>query len=350
MPLDISQLHTHPLAERENKVRLDQFSLPPATGDDRLPDPLTLLPDILIGHDFPAFVRAVARARRAGRPFVLMVGGHVIKTGLSRLVIDLMRRGIVTHLAGNGSVSIHDYEIALIGETSEDVATYLPDGRFGNWEETCRDLNEAVNRGADDGLGYGAAVGRYIAERDLPHADASVFAQAWRLGIPFTVHVAFGNDIIHQHPTWDPARTGMATGHDFRLFTDAVAEMEGGALMNLGSAVILPETFLKALSVARNLQNGKPETFTTGVFDMATPYRSAMNVAQRPTASGGADAHGYVFTGHHEILFPLFYYALRREMAAPIAPKAHDRNGSGSTPAAALAAAASSGRNGVGGN
>lgn len=310
MPLDPSPVRTRPLSERANKVRLDQFSPVPAPGDG----PLDILPDILVGRDFPAYVRAVARARRAGRPFLLMIGGHVIKTGLSRLIIDLMERGIVTHLAANGAVSIHDYEIALIGATSEDVAAYLPDGRFGNWEETGAGVNAAVNRGADEGLGYGAAVGRAITQNDLPHADASVFAAAWRLGIPASVHVAFGNDIIHQHPTWDPAKMGAATGRDFHRLVETVADLEGGALMNLGSAVILPEAFLKALSIARNRQNGKPEAFTTGVFDMIAQYRSAVNVAQRPTATGGSDARGYVFVGHHEILFPLFYCALRREM------------------------------------
>jgi hypothetical protein len=317
MPLDFSQLRTRPLAERENKVRLHQF--PSAPGEGGSLDLLALLPDILAGRDFPAFVRSVAAARRAGRPFVLMIGGHVVKTGLSRLIIDLMERGIVTHLAANGAVSIHDYEIARIGATSEDVAAYLPDGRFGNWEETGAGVNCAVNEGADDGQGYGAAVGRYISERspEFPHADASLFAAAWRLSVPATVHVALGNDIIHQHPRWDPARMGLAAGRDFHRFADTVAQLEGGALMNLGSAVILPETFLKALSIARNLQNGQPESFTTAVFDMIAQYRSAVNVAQRPTATGGEGARGYVFTGHHEILFPLFYCALRREIENP---------------------------------
>ncbi len=308
MRLHFSQVQTRPLAERANKVRLADFAVP----TEAAPDPLPLLPNILVGRDFPAFVQAVADARRAGRPFVLMIGGHVIKTGLSLLIIDLMRRGLVTHLAANGSVSIHDFEIALIGETSEDVEANLPDGRFGNWEETGAGVNTAVNAGAAEGLGYGAAVGRYIAENDLPHADASVFAQAWRLGIPATVHVAFGNDIIHQHPAWDAGAMGAATGRDFHLLTETVADLDGGALMNLGSAVVLPETFLKALSVARNLTGGKPQAFTNAVFDMVRQYRPLVNVAQRPTASGGEGARGYVFTGHHEILFPLFYCALRR--------------------------------------
>lgn len=317
MRLDFSQLHTRPLSERTNKVRLDQFSpAPDASAPADSLDPLDLLPDILVGRDFPAYVRAVAEARRRERPFLLMIGGHVIKTGQTRLIIDLMRRGLITHLAANGSVSIHDFEIALIGETSEDVGANLPDGRFGNWEETGAQLNAAVNEGARDGLGYGAAVGRHIAENRLPNADASVFAEAWRLGIPATVHVAFGNDIIHQHPAWDGAAMGAATQRDFRLLAETIADLDGGAVMNLGSAVILPETFLKALSVARNLTGGKPEAFTTGVFDMIAQYRSAVNVAQRPTASGGSDARGYVFTGHHEILFPLFYVALRRETAS----------------------------------
>jgi hypothetical protein len=313
MRLDFSQLRTQPLSERANKVRLGDFAPVPEAAEGT-PDPLTLLPNILIGRDFPAYVRSVAHARRAERPFVLMIGGHVIKTGMSRLIIDLMRRGWITHLAANGSVSIHDFEIALIGETSEDVTAYLPDGRFGNWEETGAGLNAAVNQGATDGLGYGAAVGRYIRERAFPHADASVFAEAYRLGIPATVHVALGGDIIHQHPAWDPAAMGAATGRDFHRLTETVADLDGGALMNLGSAVMLPETFLKALSVARNLTGGKPQEFTSAVFDMARPYRPLVNVAERPTASGGPSARGYVFTGHHEILFPLFYCALRREM------------------------------------
>jgi hypothetical protein len=313
MDLDFSRLRTRPLSERANKVRLEEFA--PLPEGDAAPDPLALLPDILVGRDFPAYVRAVARARRAGRPFVLMIGGHVIKTGMSHLIIDLMRRGIVTHLAANGSVSIHDFEIALIGETSEDVAANLPDGSFGNWEETGAGLNAAVNRGAAEGLGYGSAVGRHIALNAFPHADASVFAAAWQMGIPATVHVALGSDIIHQHPTWDAAAMGQATGRDFHRLAETVADLEGGALMNLGSAVLLPETFLKALTIARNLTGGLPRAFTTGVFDMIAQYRSAVNVARRPTATGGEEARGYVFTGHHEILFPLFYCALRREMA-----------------------------------
>jgi hypothetical protein len=317
MRLDFSRVRTLPLDERANKVRLSEFSpVPDAdTPPDQI-DPLSLLPDILIGRDFPAYAEAVARTHRAGRPFVLMIGGHVIKTGQSRLIIDLMQRGVVTHLAANGSVSIHDFELALIGETSEDVGANLPDGKFGNWEETGAGLNEAVNSGSRDGLGYGAAVGRYITERGLPHRDASVFAEAWRLGIPVTVHVALGNDIIHQHPTWDASLMGAASQRDFQTLTETIADLDGGAVMNLGSAVVLPETFLKALSVARNLTGGKPVAFTNAVFDMVRQYRPLVNVAERPTASGGAAARGFVFTGHHEILFPLFYVALRRALAA----------------------------------
>lgn len=313
MRLDFSQLRTFPLAERANKVRLTEFSpVPPADTAPADLDPLDLLPDILVGRDFPLYAEAVARARREGHPFILMIGGHVIKTGQSRLIIDLMRRGIVTHLAANGSVSIHDFELALIGETSEDVGANLPSGKFGNWEETGAGLNEAVNQGSRARLGYGAAVGRYITENGFPYADASVFAEAYRLGVPATVHVAFGNDIIHQHPTWDGALMGAATQRDFQLFAESIADLEGGAVMNLGSAVVLPETFLKALSVVRNLTGGQPVAFTNAVFDMVRQYRPLVNVAERPTASGGAAARGFVFTGHHEILFPLFYVAVRR--------------------------------------
>ena len=318
MRVDPSLVRTRPLRERQNKVLLEDFAVVPPDG--AIPDILALLPNLLVGRDLPEYVRAVAAARRADRPFVLMMGGHVIKTGLSHLIIDLMRRGLLTHIAANGAVSIHDFEIALIGATSEDVGAYLPDGRFGNWEETGAGLNTAVNTGAAEGLGYGAAVGRYICERQFAHASASVFAEAWRLQIPVTVHVAFGNDIIHQHPTWDPAAMGAATGREFRRLTDTVADLDGGALMNLGSAVILPETFLKALSIARNLTGGEPKAFTNAVFDMVRQYRPLVNIAERPTASGGAQARGYVFTGHHEILFPLFCAALRTEMASKNAP------------------------------
>jgi hypothetical protein len=315
MRLDFSRLKTLPLSERTNKVRLADLSpAPDAATSARDLDPLALLPDILIGHDFPAYAQAVAAARKSGNPFLMMIGGHVIKTGQSPLIIDLMRRGVITHLAANGSVSIHDFELALIGETSEDVGANLPDGKFGNWEETGAGLNAAVNSGARDGLGYGAAVGRYIVEKNLPHRDVSVFATAYELGIPATVHVAFGNDIIHQHPTWDGALMGQATQRDFQTLAESIADLDGGAVMNLGSAVVMPETFLKALSVARNLTGGKPVAFTNAVFDMIRQYRPLVNVAERPTASGGPAAKGYVFTGHHEILFPLFYVAVRRAM------------------------------------
>ncbi|GAB4463130.1 MAG: hypothetical protein OHK0029_31260 [Armatimonadaceae bacterium] len=313
MRLDFSQIRTLPLSERQNKVRRSDLCPLPDGAASSL-DVLSLFPNILIGKDFPAYVQAVAQARRNNHPFLLMIGGHVIKTGMSPLIIDLMRRGVVTHLAANGSVSIHDYELALIGETSEDVGANLPDGRFGNWEETGAGLNEAVNSGSRAGLGYGAAVGKFITERNLPNKDISVFAAAWEFGIPVTVHVAFGNDIIHQHPSWDGALMGAASQRDFQLLAESIADLDGGAVMNLGSAVVMPETFLKALSVARNLTGGKPEAFTNAVFDMIRQYRPLVNVAERPTASGGAAAKGYVFTGHHEILFPLFYVAIRRAL------------------------------------
>jgi hypothetical protein len=312
-PLDFSRLRTLPLSARANKVRLDDFAPVPADAD--LPDVLALFPAILIGEEFGVFVRAACDARRAGRPFVLMIGGHVIKTGMSRLIIDLMRRGLVSHLAANGSVSVHDWEIALIGQTSEDVAVYLPDGRFGNWEETGAGLNAAVNEGARAGLGYGTAVGKAIAEGAFPHADASVFAEAFRLGDPATVHVALGNDIIHQHPSWDPGADGRRHRARFpppdpdrrrprrrradepRVGRDPPGNLSEGAF---GGA---------------QPDGGRPREFHNAVFDMVRQYRPLVNVAGRPTASGGPGARGFVFTGHHEILFPLFCCALRREWA-----------------------------------
>jgi hypothetical protein len=239
-----------------------------------------------------------------------------VKVGLAPLAIALMEQGWIQHLAMNGAAAIHDFEIALIGETSEDVAEYLEDGRFGLWEETGRGMNEIVTAAAavKDGPGFGAALGRAIAEGEFPHRAYSVLAAAHRLGIPCTVHAAIGAEIIHEHPTCSGAAIGETSYRDFKRLAETIAGLEGGVALNWGSAVIMPEVFLKALAVARNL--GAPaHGFTSASFDMLRQYRPLMNIVDRPTgqAIGRPQGKGFVFTGHHEILFPLFLTSLMRQ-------------------------------------
>ena len=242
-----------------------------------------------------------------------MLGGHVVKTGLAPILVDLMRRGVITHLAMNGSAAIHDYEIARFGGTSEDVAAGLRDGTFGMAEETGRQLNEAFIAGMKAGQGMGEAVGRALeaqaeAPAGLVHPELSVLLNAWRLGVPATVHAALGAEIIHQHPAASGAAIGDTSHRDFRRLAGALPRLEdGGVVLNLGSAVIMPEVFLKALTIARNLHDGRPQGFVTCDLDMQRHYRPRMNVVQRPTLAGGA---GYEITGHHEIMVPLLAWGI----------------------------------------
>jgi hypothetical protein len=241
-----------------------------------------------------------------------MLGGHVVKTGLAPILVDLMRRGVITHLAMNGSAAIHDYEIARFGGTSEDVAAGLRDGTFGMAEETGRGLNGAFVQGMEHGWGMGEAVARALesseAEQPLAHPELSVLLGAWRLGVPATVHAALGAEIIHQHPTANGAAIGDTSHRDFRrLAASLLALDDGGVVLNLGSAVIMPEVFLKALTIARNLHGGRPENFVSCDLDMQRHYRPRMNVVQRPTLHAGK---GYEITGHHEIMVPLLAWAV----------------------------------------
>jgi hypothetical protein len=239
-----------------------------------------------------------------------MLGGHVVKTGVGPLLIDLMRRGVITHLAMNGSAAVHDYEIACLGGTSEDVAAGLRDGTFGMAEETGRGLNEAFTRGMARGWGMGEAVGRALRDAAAPlaHPELSVLLAALDLRVPATVHAALGAEIIHQHPAADGAAIGDTSHRDFRrLAASLVALDDGGVVLNLGSAVIMPEVFLKALTVARNLNAGRPTNFVACDLDMQRHYRPRMNVVQRPTLAGG---RGYEITGHHEIMVPLLAWAV----------------------------------------
>ena len=310
-PIDLTNVKTYPLAERTNLVRLDDLIAPETPPPD------------FDSPELEAVVDRIVEARRAGSPVLWMMGAHVIKSGLSRLLIDLMRRGIVNHVAGNGAVSIHDLELALIGETSEDVVTGLEDGSFGMADETGSLMHQAIQEGARDGLGYGTAIGRFIAEHPerFPHRDISVLYNAHILGVPATVHVTIGADIIHQHPKADFAAIGATSGLDFCAFAASVGRMEGGVLLNFGSAVTGPEVFLKALTVARNLGHTVAD-ITTANFDLlplgdyARPvgkdepiyyYRPRKNIINRPTSLGG---RGYHVTGDHQATIPNLYHRI----------------------------------------
>jgi hypothetical protein len=238
-----------------------------------------------------------------------MLGGHVVKTGLAPLLIDLMRRRVITHLAMNGSAAIHDYEVARFGATSEDVAAGLRDGTFGMADETGREMNDAFVRGMQNGQGMGESLGRALdAESTLSNPELSLLLNAHRLGVPATVHAALGAEIIHQHPAANGAAIGDTSHRDFRRLAASLSRIDdGGVVLNLGSAVIMPEVFLKALTIARNLDAGKPKNFVTVDLDMQRHYRPRMNVVQRPTLEGGK---GYEITGHHEIMVPLLVWAV----------------------------------------
>jgi hypothetical protein len=267
------------------------------------------LPRLLAGETLISLRDEILRARARGRPILWGLGAHVLKVGLSRVIIDLIERGFVTGLALNGAGVVHDFELALVGQTSEDVKAGLGRGAFGMARETGEEVNRATVLGDRDGLGLGAAVGRYLCRRRPrpPHLEASLLATAWRLGLPATVHVALGTDIVHVHPACDPAALGRATHLDFRLFAAQVARLGGGGVyLNVGSAVILPEVFLKAVTLARNLGH-RLSDFATANLDFIQSYRPGVNVVERPVAKTG---RGYRLTGHHEILVPLLAASL----------------------------------------
>lgn len=305
---DLARVRTIPIAQRPNKVRAEEFARVP--GEDRsFAAFLRALPDVLKARDLRQVIEAVVRAAKRKRGVIVMLGGHVVKTGIGPILADLMRRGVVTHLAMNGSAAIHDYEIARFGATSEDVAAGLRDGTFGMAEETGRGLNEAFVHGQKHGWGMGESVARALeAQPGLAHPEHSIILAAHRHWIPVTVHAALGAEIIHQHPAANGAAIGDTSHRDFRRLAASCEDLhQGGVVLNLGSAVIMPEVFLKALTVARNVNGGKPTDFTTADFDMQRHYRPRVNVVQRPVLAGG---EGYEITGHHEILIPLLGWAI----------------------------------------
>ena len=302
-PLDFSKIRTYPVADRANKVAVEAFARPHKAGAS-FASFLDALPDFLAVQDFKLVVGAIAAAVKNQRPVLLMMGAHAIKVGLNPIIVDAMRRGFVNAVAFNGAGAIHDFELCYQGETSEDVQRGLNDGSFGMADETGRMMNAAMADGVARGLGAGRALGESALA--FPNKHLSIMATGAEIGAPVTVHIGIGTDIIHQHPTTNGAVLGEASYRDFQTFAAVCAQLEGGVVLNVGSAVIMPEVFLKALTIARNLGH-KVEKFTTATFDMTRHYRPSENVQRRPTALGGK---GVCIIGHHEINLPLLFAAV----------------------------------------
>jgi len=308
--VDLSKVRTYPVKTRKSKVSSGDFARPPRKRAGFVSF-FSSLPDILRAADLRSIVDAAVRARRGNKAVIFMAGAHVIKCGLGPVIIELIKRKIITCVCVNGAGVIHDFEIALQGKTSEDVAAGLAGGHFGMGRETADFINTAVKDGAASGQGFGYAVGSRIRGGGFPHRRLSVLNAACAYGVPVCVHVAIGTDIIHQHPSFDPAATGQASYADFLELVGEIRGLnKGGVLLNFGSAVIMPEVFLKALNLARNL-GAEVKDFTTANFDMIQHYRPAQNIVCRPVLSGGK---GYYIIGHHEIMLPLFAQAVMEKI------------------------------------
>lgn len=304
--IDLSGLRTYSAKQRTSKVNTHLEGKPPRAGLT-FKEFLDGLPSILKADDLKAVARAVVQAKKKHRPVIVMLGGHVIKTGCSPILADLAANGFIQHFASNGSAAVHDVELACCGQTSEDVAAQLEDGSFGMAADTAGLINAAAEKAAAGQQGFGESVGALLIERQSPFLERALLARAYQLGIPYTLHVALGTDIVHQHPTASGAAIGDASLRDFRILAHSVSRLgQGGVVLNLGSAVIMPEVFLKALAVARNLGHGVFD-FTTANFDMIQHYRPQVNVVQRPVLNSG---RGYAITGHHEIMIPLLAAAI----------------------------------------
>lgn len=289
--LDFSQIKTISIKQRKNKVKLNDLIKPENS-------------KIHINSKyFNELVEKIINANKNKKQIILMIGAHVIKVGMSLLIIDLMKKGVIKHIAMNGAGPIHDFELALIGETSEYVEQTIEDGTFGMIEETGSILNDTIKDGAKNNYGMGYAIGKKISDLDLPNKEYSILYNAYKLNIPVTVHVAIGTDIIHQHPSCDGAAIGKTTYQDFKIFAESVSKLEDGVLLNIGCAVILPEVFLKALTIARNL-GFKVKKITTANFDMIDHYRPRENVVKRPTSLGGK---GFIIIEKHEKTIPTLH-------------------------------------------
>ncbi len=304
--IDMNNVHTYSALERASKVTTSVEAMP-IHENMRMKDFLDALPRILKANDLKAIALAMVEARKKMKPVIAMIGGHVIKTGCSPVLAGLAERGFITHVASNGAAAIHDTELARFGHTSEDVASQIEDGSFGMASDTAALVNEAARQAALSKEGFGEAVGRLLVEGKSPYLSRALTYECYRLRIPYTLHVAIGTDIVHQHPSASGAAIGEASLRDFRIFAATVSELGGGGVvLNFGSAVIMPEVFLKALAVARNLGYSVKD-FTTANFDMTQHYRPVENVVKRPVLSGG---RGYSITGHHEIMIPLLAAAV----------------------------------------
>ena len=301
-PLELDKVKTYPLASRPGKVNLDEFAKP-ISADSSLNEFLDSLPNVLAVRSFRELAERIRHARELKKPIIWGIGGHVIKTGLAPIIIDLMKSGFVNGIAANGSVLVHDAEIAMVGTTSEDVDATLSEGVFGGAEETGQLLNSAARDGARDQIGLGEAVGRALLARNPKHQDHSLLCAAYESKIPFTAHITIGGDIAHFHPSFDGAALGATTHTDFRCLAQLVRRMDGGGVyLNVGSAVVLPEVFLKCVTLVRNLGHQLSD-ITTANFDFIQSYRPLTNVVRRPTENGAGK--GYSITGHHELTIPL---------------------------------------------
>jgi hypothetical protein len=311
--IDLAKVKTISIKKRKSKITPDSFAAPIDAKSASLKEFIDSLPRVLAAGELRDLVHDVVRARKAKKPVILMMGAHVVKVGCSPLVIDLIARGMLTHVAMNSAASIHDVETALWGHTSEDVAANLLDGTFGMSKETGEFINTALTKGMKESdAGYGETLATSIIASKAKYPALSILAACYKSGVPVTVHAAIGTDIVHQQPTMDGAATGEMSYRDFRVFANSVKDLvNGGVVLNFGSAVIMPEVFLKALTVARNL-GYRARGFSTANFDMIRHYRPQVNVVERPTQKRG---RGYHFTGHHEIMFPLFASMIKLQMS-----------------------------------
>jgi deoxyhypusine synthase len=296
--LNLKKVKRYPLKSRPSKVHIDMLVDPDGKNFSKT------IPDVLSGKNLKELVKRIHIARKNRKPVIFMFGAHVIKCGLSRFVINMMKKGIITAISTNGASVVHDFELSYFGKTSEDVVEQLETGKFGMAYETGKYINEAVKAGAEKNLGLGEAIGKMINDKKLKYAKESIFANAYKLKIPATVHVAIGTDIIYQHPECDGSSWGKTSYTDFMKLTEITAKLDGGVVLSFGSAVILPEVFLKVLNLSRNL-GYKVKNFTAANFDMNFQYRAHENIVSRPT--GGK---GYYFIGHHEIMLPILYKML----------------------------------------
>ena len=304
-PISLENVRSYPLKERKSKINIEHFGRAWTPGGS-LSDWFKSLPDVLAAEEIKEAVDRILKAVSNGKTIILAMGAHPIKVGLNPVIIELMEKGVITGLALNGAGIIHDSEIAMVGHTSEDVAAEIGEGRFGMAEETGRYINRAIIEGASKDMGLGEAVGTMLVREGFPYNRLSLLARAFELDIPVTVHVAIGTDIIHFHPQADGGSIGKASHKDFRIFSRLVSGLEGGVFINLGSAVIMPEVFLKALSLVRNL-GSEVKDLTTINMDFVKQYRPVTNVVNRPTLEGGK---GFNLLGHHEIMFPLLAAAI----------------------------------------